>query len=367
MAESGLREQVAELLQGWELADPNPGAYGEALQRMVGVAPTLVSATEQRYAPEALRIAQMAIESGAAGEPLVRAVEELLNAGRMADLLQAVQRATADNPAVTMIRQRAVNADTLGILLTATPVDFALVDQFISALGPSAAAPPMLHVLAESESRQVRRALIDRLSRMDESLTPLLLPRLADPRWYVVRNILYIAAEQPTVPVGLDAGPFRSHPDPRVRREAMRVLFRHPVERTRAICSALTDEDPRTRRLALSSVGADSWPEAAVPLLTALAADEDADEDLRISAVRALGVQGGRLALDALLRMTEIKRRTLIDTITRETASPVYLAAVTALGGYLSDPRAKTRLDALVNGRDQTAARAAADALKGVR
>ncbi len=284
----------------------------------------------------------------------------------MADLLQALERASEGSPAAALIRRRAVNPDTLGLLLAATPVDFDLVDRLVAALGDEA-APPMLHVLAESESRQVRRALIDRLVKMPAAVTPLLSARLADPRWYVVRNMLSIAAEMERVPEGVDALPFRTHADPRVRREAMRVLFRHPVERTRAICTALTDEDPRTRRLALSSVGPEGWPEAAVPLLAALATNEEADEDLRVSAARALGAQGGRLALDALLRLTEIKRRTLIGAMLQAGASPVYLAAVTALGGFAAEPRAKERLEALTRGRDEAAAHAAADVLQGGR
>src|SRR2546422_725825 len=39
-AEAALREQVQRLLQGWTLADPNPGVYGAALQRMSRAAPT---------------------------------------------------------------------------------------------------------------------------------------------------------------------------------------------------------------------------------------------------------------------------------------------------------------------------------------
>ena len=366
LAETGLREQVAELLTGWDLQDPNPGGYGLALQRMAAAAPTLVAASEVQYAPEPLRIIHMAIESGAEGEALERAVTELVGAGRLSDLLGAVERAPAANLATAFIRRKSVNPGTLKMLLESVPVDFALIDQLVDALDEEAIAP-MLDVLAASESRQVRRGVIDRLIKIGDRLAPFLPARLSDERWYVVRNVLYLAAELPTVPAEVDATVFRHHADPRVRREALRVLFRHPVERTRTICTALTDQDPRTKRLALSSVGPEGWPEAAVPLLIALASDADQDDDLRVSAVRALGSQGGRLALDALLRLTEIKRRTLIGAMMQQGAAPSYLAAVTALGGFLGDGRVRKRLDDLVNGRDQVAAKAAVDALKGAR
>ncbi len=208
----------------------------------------------------------------------------------------------------------------------------------------------------------MRRGIIDRLVRQGDTLAPLLAPRLADARWYVSRNILYLAAELPSVAAGLDASPYRQHADTRVRREAMRVLFRHPVGRTRAICAALTDDDPRTKRLALAAVGPEGWPEAAAPLLVALASDRDQDDELRVSALRALAVQGGRLALDALLGMTVLKRRTIVGALTGAQASPVFLAAVAALGAFRAEPRAR---EALARGHDTGAAKAALDALKG--
>src|SRR5439155_15222216 len=38
-ADAALREQAQQLLAGWTLPDPNPGASGEALQRMARAAP----------------------------------------------------------------------------------------------------------------------------------------------------------------------------------------------------------------------------------------------------------------------------------------------------------------------------------------
>ena len=47
IADSALREQVAELVQGWALADPNPDGYAAALQKMSSAAPVLVAAEEE--------------------------------------------------------------------------------------------------------------------------------------------------------------------------------------------------------------------------------------------------------------------------------------------------------------------------------
>lgn len=367
IAEAGLREQVAELVQGWALADPNPDAYALALQKMSQASPTLVAATEAAFEPEAERLVQMAFESGAMGAPVNRAIDDFVVRGRVTGLLELLERAPQENPATALVRERVVNPTTLAVTLGGHPVDYALVDRLASALGLRA-VEPMLDVLAESESRQVRRAIIDRLVKLSDELAPFLPPRLGKGQpWFVIRNVLYLAAEIGGTPPAVDATLFRHHEDARVRREALRVLFHDPGERTRALCTALSDEDPRTKRLALSSAFAGGWPAPAVPLLIALASDDEQESELRVGAIRALAAHGGTLALDALLKLTEIRRRSILDAMKVTSASPEVLAALGALGAFLSDPRARQRLEAHAGGRDPATAKAAADVLMGAR
>ena len=364
VAESALQEQIAEMVQGWELADPNPDSYAYALKRIATAEPTFIAANEASFAPEPERIVKMAIETGGIGEPLDRAVTDFMVKGRIPDLITILDGTTKANPATDRVRARIEDPEMLSATLAAQPVDFNLVDQLIPGLGPRAVAP-MLKVLIESESRQIRRAIIDRLIRIPDHVRPHLASHLNDERWYVPRNMLFIAAELPGAPLAVDATPFRQHPDPRVRREALRVLFRKTDERTRAICTALSDEDPRVKRQALNAIVEGGVPEPAVSLLIALAADSDQEDELRVGAIRALSSKGGRLALEALLKMTEIRRRSIMDLVSGSSASPELLAAIAALGILRAEPRARERLELLVIGRDPAAAQAATDALKG--
>ncbi|PYO79324.1 MAG: hypothetical protein DMD67_02970, partial [Gemmatimonadetes bacterium] len=66
-ADVALREQVRRLLEGWTLPDPNPGAYGTALQRMARSAPVATAPREDRNAAEPDRIVAMALEIGTVG------------------------------------------------------------------------------------------------------------------------------------------------------------------------------------------------------------------------------------------------------------------------------------------------------------
>jgi len=364
VAESAIQEQIEELVKGWELADPNPDGYTFALKRIAEAEPTFLAANEAAFAPEPERIVQMAIETGGVGEPLDRAVTEFMVKGRIPDLITILDKATKSNPATERVRTRVEDPEMLTATLAAQPVDFNLVDQLIPALGPRAAMP-MLKVLIESESLQVRRALIDRLIRIPDHVRPHLAALVNDERWYVQRNMLFIAAELPGLPLALDASPFRQHPDARVRREALRLLFRDAVERTRAICTALSDEDPRVKRQALNAVVEGGVPAPAVPLLIALASDSEQESELRVGAIRALASTGGNLAVDAMLRLTEIRRRSIMDLVSSSSANAEMLAAIGGLGLLRADPRVRERLELIARGRDPAAARAATDALKG--
>jgi HEAT repeat protein len=364
MAETNLRDQVAELVRGWALADPNPDGYAAALEKMSQVAPALVAPGEALYEPEPDRVLKMACETGAHGDALTRAVDQLVVEHRLGDALAVLEDAPQSSPATEAIAARIATPETVRVMLTAQPVDFALVDRVVARMDDTA-AEPMLDLLAESESRQVRRALIDRLIRIGPALGPRLVARLGDERWYVIRNLLYIAAELAAAPDGLNATQFAQHADLRVRREALRVLFKDPAVRTRAICTALADQDPRVKRLALSAVADRGCPETAVPLVIALATGDE-ESELRVAAIHALAAEGGRLSLEALLRITQL-RRSILGGMRRGYDEPEFLAAVGALGHFRSDRRARERLEQALSLRDEAITRVAEGALKGGR
>ncbi|MGA2384635.1 MAG: HEAT repeat domain-containing protein [Gemmatimonadales bacterium] len=364
IAETNLRDQIAELVQGWALTDPNPGGYSTALERMAQASPALMAPGEAQYVPEPVRLLEMACETGATGDAVLRAVDQLVLEGRLVEALEVVDRSPRPSEASGAIAARAATPESVRVLLATQPVDFALLDRLLAHTG-DASAEPMLDTLAVSESRQVRRALIDRLIRLGPPLGPHLIPRLGDERWYVVRNLLYLAAELPAAPAGLNAAQYTQHQDLRVRREALRVLFKDPAVRTRAICTALSDEDPRVKRLALAAAADGGCPEAAVPLVVALASGDE-ESELRVMAIRTLAAEGGRLSLDALLRLTRM-RRSVLGNVKRVHGEPEFLAALAALGRFASDRRVREQLEQAAASKDPETAKVASDALKGVR
>ena len=365
-AEVELREQVGELVRGWALADPNPDGYGLALQRMARAAPTFVTPEDADYVPEPARVLQMAAEADATGDALDRAVDQLVGQVRFGPILDVLDRAPTDGEFARAVAERAVTPSAVRTVLDVQPVDLPVLDRIVARLG-AAAAGPLLDVLSESESRQLRRAILDRLIRLGDGVGPHLVSRLGDERWYVLRNLLYLAGELPRRPEGLNPAAFRQHADARVRREAMHLLFHDPQERTRTICTALGDEEPGLRRLALAHAQESGCPEPAVPLVVNLATDLDEESDVRVGAIRVLAAQRGTMALEVLLRLTEVRRRSLLDVMKASAATPEYLAALAALASFPTDRRARERLEAAAQLKDPAVQRVAAESLKGMR
>jgi hypothetical protein len=352
-ADSSLREQVSELIQDWGGEDPNPDEYREALQRMTGARSVYAVSPEQRFAPEPKRILQMALEVDAPGEPVDSAVDQLAAEGELSWMLSVIDE--AESPKVTEnVWHRVGTPEMVGRVAAAEPLDEETLDLLLRRVGPDG-AKPMLDALSESESRQTRQALIHRIVRLGSVVGPPAAARLDDPRGHVQRNMLTILAELPEPPAGFTPVPFLKSDDPRVRREAIRIMLRDPGGRERAICRALTDSEDRTVRLGLAAAQ-EECPDTAVSLL-ASRIEEGGDRELRLLAVRTLGSSRHPLALRKLLEIAEPRRWLFWTRLPPKT--PEYLAALAALRLRRDDPHTARALAAAAKSKDPEIVRVA--------
>src|SRR5437899_8026018 len=189
LADTALRDQVKRLLAGWTLADPNPDGYGAALQRMSRAAPVFAAPKEASHAAEDERLIQMSLEVDIVGPMVWRSVARMADHGRLGALLDLLDQSPSGNTVAAAIWERQATPETLRRLLGIPGGDLKTVDRLLPRLG-LAAAEPLLDELAKSESRAVRRAMLDRLARLGSGLGPLVVARLDDERWYVRRNLL---------------------------------------------------------------------------------------------------------------------------------------------------------------------------------
>jgi HEAT repeat protein len=127
--------------------------------------------------------------------------------------------------------------------------------------------PALLEVMAETDDRSIRKSLLAVLG--SEEGVPLrhLVPMLRDPRWYVVRNAVQLAARShdPELPGHLER--LVRHADVRVRREVMRTLDTVGAPALHVLAKALDDEDSSVRILVARSLGRHGGQEHAAMVL----------------------------------------------------------------------------------------------------
>ncbi len=139
-------------------------------------------------------------------------------------------------------------------LQTRPDLDLVALTGFFVHLG-TGAAPTLCDLLGETGDRKIRRALCEALAVSCKNNVDLLIHRLWDPRWFVVRNLLYVLGRIGHHGVERALGEALYHQDVRVRREAVRALGGIDSPTSRAyLNSALRDTDRSVRILVAQTV-----------------------------------------------------------------------------------------------------------------
>ena len=238
-------------------------------------------------------------------------------------------------------------------LLDNEPVDPSILDTLLG-LGGESAAEPMMRALVDSESRQVRRLLLDRLVTIQPEVGLLATRHLDDPRWYVVRNMLWLLNGVDVIPEGFVPDPYLQHENDNVRYEAVRLGTRLPRGREMAISHGLADANEKTVRLALNAALV-ICPNSALPRVVSRASS--GPTEVRLLAIRVLEAVGTETALCTLLGMPQ--PRPGLFRLKHPAKDPVYLAALRALQSSSYDPRVLKVLDLARARRDPEIAAAA--------
>ncbi len=91
-ADSALRDQVQQLITGWQLDDPNPDGYRLALEKMSRAAPVF-RPQDEALPCEPERLLAMGFEIEILGEPVWRSADTLASRGDIAPLLDMLDAA----------------------------------------------------------------------------------------------------------------------------------------------------------------------------------------------------------------------------------------------------------------------------------
>jgi hypothetical protein len=352
-ADAALRDNVEGLIREWDLSDPNPDGYTLILDSMARAAPVFNLDREEEDGESlsgAHRLIQMSLEVDTWGPTVAKGVSDLVDAGEVGYLLQLADGAPDHSRVAPRLIEYLTSPTQLRRILSGEDVHEETLNAIVGRMG-TAAIPTLMDVLAESESRAIRRQVFDALAGFGEVVGPQVVARLDDARWFVIRNLLALLKTLPVKPQGFSPGPFLSHEDPRVRREAFALAVRESGNRERTLALGLADPDDRMLRIALRELQK-ALPETLVPVLVSRVVRAGRDPDLRVMAVKALRHSRSNLALEVLLEVCD-GGKTILGKVKLPPASRELLAALRVLGeGWSDDQRARETLSAARRAKD---------------
>jgi hypothetical protein len=188
-----------------------------------------------------------------------------------------------------------------------------------------------------SESRKMRRLLIEALSAAGPALLPLIRQKLHSASWFVVRNALVLLPRLGGTP--RDLLPVASHENEKVRLEVLRALRALPQDSASMdfVTAFLTDPSLEIRQHSGVMLRGDLLSADAIGRLERIALGEEYSDDLRRRVVDALG----KCPLDAAATslFTLLQPRGLLDLAPlRDTVAVALRNSPAPLGpGYFAE------------------------------
>jgi hypothetical protein len=184
-------------------------------------------------------------------------------------------------------------------------IDPAVLTNFLVQLG-SSAAPAICDLLGQVNQMRYRRALCESLAISCKDDVEVLIERLSDTRWYVIRNLVYVLGRIAHQGVERALDKALHHEDVRVRKEAVRALGNIESPTSRAyLMSAFRDADSGVRMQAARTLALRRDDRAAQSILGVIQGPEFARRDSteRMAFFEALGRSGSDSLLPKLETM----------------------------------------------------------------
>ncbi len=329
-ADETFRSAVNDLLTDWTLEDPNPDTYTMVLDQLSLPSEAAPAAGEAPdHLSEAPRILQMALELDVVGEAVWTSLARVVKDGRLDLLVASLDAAPPDSLAAETIWVRLADPSLMSGVLEHGDAHLDAVERILDKVGLFAIGP-MLDALATTDSRTMRHRLLNALTALGSPVGPPALARLEGAEWYVQRNLLIVLGALPEWPADFSPEAYAAADDPRVRREALKLMVlgtQRPDLRPRGVLLSLEDADDSIVRIGLAAALEDCPAGAEQPLARHVG---HADEEVRVLAFRALATLRTKRARDLLLQRVLARkkwwRRTRLNA-----PSPDMLAALRGL------------------------------------
>jgi hypothetical protein len=350
-ASRALKDQVEQLADDWDPRRLNPDSYQDALDRMAQR--RVFTLMLQRQHPcEPKRLVATSLETDTLGAPVWLAVNQLISHGGIAMLLDLLDRAPEGSKVAEELWPLVATPENIRHLLREEQIDPGLLERITSRMGLDV-VELLLEGLETSETRTMRRKLLDLLAKFGSDVGPMVLKRLAmeDTPWYVQRNLLTLLSMLPAIPDEFQPQKYMMHGDERVRREALKILLRLPKLRAQTIIAALSDRDDNIVKLAMQAALEDC-PKPAVPLIVRHVERKSISPELRALGLRVVGAAKDPATLNWLLAYAVTKTRFLRRT-KLVPKTPEMLAALSGLAsGWSDNPEVMPVLDIAQKSKD---------------
>jgi len=168
---------------------------------------------------------------------------------------------------------------------------------------------PLLQALAEEEDLLVRKAIVEIVTRIGRVAVPAVLENLTDSRWYMVRNMITVLGTLGMPDLAPHVAATLSHPDLRVKKEAIKALSRipHPTSVT-ALCELCFFPEETVALAATAALSPKKETEAVVTLYRRAATKRILYPNYRlaheaIDSLRAIGTDEAVTALEEILAL----------------------------------------------------------------
>jgi hypothetical protein len=348
VADRSLREAVDRLVNQWSLDDANPEDYNKALEHMSRrptAPPVHNDSASADGACEPERIVEMALEIGAMGGTLWRAVDRLGQGEGIARLLDLLEGAP-QRPTAEAILARLTDQGLLRRLLKAERIDLGIVERLVRLVGKES-APLLLEAADETSETKARERLYELVAEFGAAAVSPTARRLAEAskgggRPAAQRDLLAllgrVLTSEALLPVEVDLRRFLRHADAHVRREAVKLLLRGP-KRDEALLAGLGDADGRIVYLALTAAH-ERCSREGITLIRGRVERGELDAPLRALGIRAVATVRTPDTLRWLIARA-VTRSKLFRQLRLLPPEPETLAALAAIGsGWRNDPEA---------------------------
>jgi HEAT repeat protein len=219
-------------------------------------------------------------------------------------------------------------------------------------------ADAIIEQVTQAQTAEDRKTLFEVLVEL-EAAVPSLVRMLGDSRWFVVRNAADLLGEMTAAAAEGPLIALLRHSDDRVRRSATNALLKLGTpDALKGIYEAVSDSAPEVRMHAAAALATRKDGKTSATLIRAI--EDEADPDVQLAMIAALGRVATHEAVQKLVRMAAPEQR-----LFRKKAVNLRVAAVQALGDART-PAAMNALRELLEDKDKdvrdTATRALAHA-----